>query len=136
MMLSGLGVAGVGVYGNQLPPEQAAQVQGAQKFIQEHATAFIAVGIFLIVAGFVLNMVMAQRMKKRMMASMPMMGGMGGAAKGGAFPGMEGMTGFPGMSPSMQPKEVVKVRCPTCKTPQLEAAKFCADCGAAMIPAR
>lgn len=139
----GLGMAGLGVYGqqgNQLPPE----AQGAQAFIQDHAKEAIILGVALIVIGGILNFVMMHRMQKRMMGSM--MGGMGGMAgmsgmggpggMGGMPPGMAGMPGMhalPGNAALMGANaEVIKVRCPSCRKLQAEAATFCADCGKPM----
>ena len=129
LILAGVGTAGLGVYGNQLPPE----AQGAQAFIQDNAKAIIIVGVALVVLGGILNFVMAQRMQKRMMGSMMGgAGGMGGMGMSGmpdmqALQRMQGMAGLPGV-------EVVKVRCNACGKLQLEAARFCADCGKAMMP--
>ena len=128
MVLAGVGTAGLGVYGNQI---QDPRVNTAQSFLQDHAREVIIVGVALVVLGGILNFVMAQRMQKRMMASMPMMSGAGF----GGMPGMPGAGAMPGMSALMGASaEVIKVRCPSCRKPQAESATFCADCGKAMVP--
>src|ERR1041385_8471728 len=89
MMLSGLGVAGAGVYGNQINDPR---VNTAQAFIQDHAQQFIILGVALLVLGGILNFVLARRMQKRMMSSM----GLGGAAGVGAMGAMGG--GMPNLA--------------------------------------
>jgi hypothetical protein len=134
VMLSGFGAAGIGVYGDSLPP----QATGAQVFIQEHSRELIIVGVALIVVGGILNFVVMRRMQKRMMANLPGMGQMslgGMGSMGGAGGGMPGasmpfpnLAGMPGLEPQ------VKVRCPSCAKLQAEAATFCQDCGKPMVP--
>lgn len=112
LILSGVGLAGYGFYGNQ-------QATEAQTFVQEHAKVFIGIGIAAIVLGAILNFWMSRRMMRRMTAGMAGMGGIGG------------MPMMPGMG--MPPKEVVKVRCKSCGSLQDEGAEFCSKCGKPMV---
>ena len=129
-MLSGLGVAGAGLYGNQV---QDPRVDSAQAFIQENAKLFIIVGVALLVLGFVLNLVLMQRMQKRMMAGMGLggAGGMGGMGMG--MPGMPDLAAMRGLQAAAAPSQI-KVRCPSCTKLQAETATYCADCGKPMMP--
>lgn len=130
VMFSGLGVAGLGVYGNQV---EDPRVNTAQAFLQGHAKEAIIVGVALVVIGGVLNFVMTHRMQKRMMSSMMGgAGGMGGMGMSG-MPDLQAMQRMQGMA-GLQATEVVKVRCNACGKLQLEAARFCADCGKPMAP--
>lgn len=115
LMFGGVGMAGFGFYGENLPPE----AQGAQAFIQDNTKALIIVGVAAIVLGAVLNWYFRQRMMKQMTAGMP------------DFSKMMGM-GMPMGGPMAPAQQVVKVRCGSCGTLQAEEAEFCSKCGKGM----
>lgn len=118
-ILSGVGMAGFGYYGSTmtLPAEASA----AQAFIVENSKSLIILGVVVIALGAVVSFWARQRMMKQMTAGMPGMGA-------GGMPDMSAMVaGMGGMQ-----REVVKVRCRSCKSLELEDAAFCSKCGKAM----
>jgi hypothetical protein len=141
LMLSGAGLAGYSYY---LDQNQSAAASGAMAWVKSHAVWFIVIGVAGIVVGFVVNMVTARRIAKRMMGSMGMpgmqgMGGMGGMSSLGLGGGMDaapGLRGMPGGPSQMMgwpaPTEIVKVRCKSCSSLELEGAVFCSKCGKPM----
>ena len=140
MMLGGAGVAGTSIYVDQITQSNP-QAGTVLAYFKDHAQLFLIIGAIGVVVGGILNFMLAQRMKKKMMGGM----GMGGMGMGGgmpamaAGPGMGGLGGMGGMPPGMnmqqmmsqaqQVKDVVKVRCKSCSSLELEAATFCSKCG-------
>lgn len=120
MILGGVGLAGFGYYGSTLPP-QAATVQA---FVQENSTILIGVGIAAIVLGAVVNLWAKQRMMKQMTAGMRGMGT-------GGMPDLSAMMAGMGAMGGTQ-REIVKVRCRSCTSLELEDAAFCSKCGKPM----
>jgi hypothetical protein len=126
LMLSGAGLAGYSYYlKDQAPP----QASGAMAWVKDHAAWFIAIGVAGLVLGAVLNMMMARRMQKRMMGSMPGMGSMAGMP---GMPGNGSMGAGAGMPAGWPGGEVVKVRCRSCSSLELEGAAYCSKCGKPM----
>ncbi len=137
LMASGAGLAGYSYYLDQ--QAEAAGYSSQLVWVKDHATWFIALGVAGLVLGFVINMVTARRMQKRMMGNMGGMGmgGMGGMAGtggmgAGGMPDMGRLMAMQGMAanPTLAaPTEVVKVRCKSCSSLESEAAAFCSKCG-------
>lgn len=138
LMLSGAGMAGYSIYLDQYAPP-GSQAGAFVTYFKDNAKFFLILGAVGVVVGGILNFVMVQRMKKRMM------GGMGMGAMGSGMPvmpGMGGLGGMGGMPPNMdlqqmmsqahQVKEVVKVRCRSCNSLETEGAAFCSKCGKPM----
>ncbi len=120
MIFGGVGLAGFGYYESTLPPEAAT----VRAFVQENSKILIGVGIAAIVLGAVVNFWAKQRMMKQMTAGMPGMG------KGG-MPDFSAMMGGMGAMGGTQ-REIVKVRCKSCNSLELEEAAFCSKCGKPM----
>ncbi|MEA3136893.1 MAG: hypothetical protein QOC71_1174, partial [Thermoplasmata archaeon] len=126
--------AGYSIYLDQYAPP-GSQAGDFVTFFKANAKFFLILGVVGVVVGGLLNFMMAQRMKKKMMGGMGM-GGMGGMQ---GNPGMGGLGGMGGMPPGMnmqqmmsqaqQVKDVVKVRCRSCQSLELESAAFCSKCG-------
>lgn len=116
-MLSGVGLAGSGLYGQSLPPEAV----GIQAFAKANAPLIIAIGVGAIALGAMLSFWSRQRMMSQMTAGLPAMGASGMPDMSAMMAGMGGMQ-----------KEVVKVRCGSCKSLEAEGASFCSKCGTAM----
>jgi hypothetical protein len=118
-IISGMGMAGFGYYGSSmdLPPEADA----AQAFIVANSKLLIGFGIAAIVLGALVSFWARQRMMKQATAGMPGMGGGGSPDMNAMMAGMGGMQ-----------REVVKVRCKSCNSLELEDAAFCSKCGKSM----
>ncbi len=127
-IIGGAGLAGAGLYGQNLPPE----AQQAQAFVRDNAPLLVALGVAAIALGAMLSFWSRRKMMQQMQSSFGGMGGMGGlGGPGGAM--MPNLAALQGMgAPVAAAAPVVKVRCRACSALQAEGAAFCSSCGKPM----
>lgn len=140
LVVSSAGLAGYSYYVDQYKAADP-RAGAAITFFQGHATWFLVLGVAGVVVGFTINVVAMRSMQKRMMGGLggPGMAGMSGMT---GMAGMSGVGSLGGMDPEMLRRmaaasqgmaapggQVVKVRCPSCKSLETESAAFCSACG-------